>query len=571
MRLIKLLLLSAFFFAPLALLAEGIEVTLVDGTELDCSASTSIPAACVAPDGTRYLIRADERSANAISLASDGSFNVMIMPKQVKWDDQIIYEAISFPGSGFPGMGMPAPRTGQQAPPQFTPPPRPRSTFRSDFLIYTGALSSLDFTAFGATDEAAIKLSEEMRTIAQSKLAEVSEYANPKNIEVEYDQGKKSSCELIPPKQADMVCTIYRCQEPESGFYIDSQFGTPTIISLGPNQKIQSNDSVDIVWNPLNRERPVVENIPFNTSLGGYGMFGSYGMSPELQQQAQRFRIQSQRQRPTLEQPRSQTLQSLNDPMSRSFLTSLVESCDENAIKPLKEGITSFRNEIADAEMVQLIEVTNNVLSSRLINPGAIPENACRDGETWYRGQSYEFSREIIANSSPKTIDMETATRLFNEARAMDDISWNYKADGCYARAHLMARRFEEQGIHVDKVWIKGDLRVPEAGIQWNFHVAPIVYVEDSAGNVQKMVIDPSLMDGPVPVAQWSAKMEKGVVGETIETPYPFPGNVMNLERTAIAYSSSDPYLPYDQISMSEEEKMRQSNETMVRYLGYSQ
>src|SRR5690606_559600 len=116
---------------------------------------------------------------------------------------------------------------------------------------------------------------------------------------------------------------------------------------------------------------------------------------------------------------------------------------------------SSMRQEIADAEMVQLVEVTNNVLNSRFINPNAIPENACRDGDTWYRDQSYDLSRDILASSSPKTIDFETATRLFNQARAMDDISWNYKADGCYARAHLMARRFEAQGIHVDKVWIK--------------------------------------------------------------------------------------------------------------------
>jgi len=257
--------------------------------------------------------------------------------------------------------------------------------------------------------------------------------------------------------------------------------------------------------------------------------------------------------------------------MYRSIIGGMIDSCEPSEIAPLANGLKAMRTDIANAEMVQLVEVTDNILTSRLINPEAIPENSCREGDPWYRDDSYTFSRESLANSAPKTIDLATARRLFNEAEAMEDIAWDYKADGCYARAHLMARRFEEQGIEVDKVWIKGELNVPSAGIQWNFHVAPIVYVEDANGNVQKMVIDPSLMDGPVSVDDWSATMQKGAIGETVETQFPFPNNVSNLERTAIAYSNSEPYLPYDKITMSEEEKMTQSNETMVRYLGFSE
>jgi len=305
--------------------------------------------------------------------------------------------------------------------------------------------------------------------------------------------------------------------------------------------------------------------------LGGIG-FGGYAPATQEMLNAERLKeVQRARQLPSIQVEQPQILNAFSDPMYRSIIGGMIDSCEPSEIAPLANGLKAMRTDIANAEMVQLVEVTDNILTSRLINPEAIPENSCREGDTWYRDDSYTFSRESLANSAPKTIDLATARRLFNEAEAMEDIAWDYKADGCYARAHLMARRFEEQGIEVDKVWIKGELNVPSAGIQWNFHVAPIVYVEDANGNVQKMVIDPSLMDGPVSVDDWSATMQKGAIGETVETQFPFPNNVSNLERTAIAYSNSEPYLPYDKITMSEEEKMTQSNETMVRYLGFSE
>lgn len=578
MNLIKIILTTSLVLWHFSASAQSIEVTLMDDSTLNCEGATSLPAACTDSAGTRFLVRADERSANGISLASDGTFDHMILLKQVKWDDQIIFEQTVFPGAGFPGegfvgMGVPDLRTAQQMP---EAPPQPRSTYRSDFMTYTSILGSLDYTGYGANDPKTLSLIADMRSEAQTKLDAVRDLANPSEIEIEFGEDQKSLCEKIKPRVELHGCLIYRCKEPKAGFYLDNNFGYSTMVSLDANQKIVAKHDVDRVWNPLNREKPVMESMSMNPygGYGGMGMgigMGGYGPSPQMEQEYARMQRQAQRQLPFLGRQQPQTLEGFSDPMYRSIVTSMADSCDEEAIAPITRAINGLRQQVADAQMVQLVEVTNNMLHSRLINPNAIPENTCRDGDTWYRGQSYDLSRDILANASPKTIDMQTATRLFNQARAMDDISWNYKADGCYARAHLMARRFETQGIHVDKVWIKGDLRVPEASIQWNFHVAPIVYVEDENGNVEKMVIDPSLMDGPVPVEQWSAKMEKGVVGETLETSYPFPENAANLERTAIAYSNSNPYLPSDQITLSEEDKMRMADETMVRYLGFSQ
>lgn len=568
-----------FLYSSFCLAQSSIEATLFDGTQLDCSKSNSLPAACIHPDGSKYLVQADERFANAISVSPSGDINTFTMIKEVKWDDQIIYATTPYPGMGygagsFPGTEAPQ---GQQLSPPPVPPamPTPRSTYRADMMIYGGALSNLKFMAEGMSDPAALELLKEMNDLAQKRLETAEKNVNAPTLEVELDDGSKSNCEKLK-SIGPLTCPIYSCSDPKNSFFIDNQFGTPTLMSLNDSYQIKKNESVKIVWNPENRAKPIQEKYVF-TPISGGGMmggmgFGSYAPPNQEMLNASRLReIQSNRQLPSIQTDQPQMLNAFSDPMYRSIISGMTDSCDATEVSPLVKGISSMRQSIADAEMVQIVEVTNNMLTSRLINPDAIPENSCREGETWYRDDSFAFSRELLAQSAPKTIDLATARRLFNEASAMEDIAWDYKADGCYARAHLMARRFEEQGIEVDKVWIKGQLDVPSAGIQWNFHVAPIVYVEDESGNVQKMVIDPSLMDGPVSVDDWSATMQKGVVGDTIETQYPFPNNVLNLERTAIAYSNSDPYLPYDQISMSEEEKMAQSNETMIRYLGFSE
>ncbi|MBY0413677.1 MAG: hypothetical protein K2Q18_05910, partial [Bdellovibrionales bacterium] len=122
-------------------------------------------------------------------------------------------------------------------------------------------------------------------------------------------------------------------------------------------------------------------------------------------------------------------------------------------------------------------------------------------------------------------------------------------------------------------------LYVPESGIRWNFHVAPIVYVKDDHNNIQKMVIDPSLFDRPVSVAEWDAKMTKETARGSVQTVFPFPENAALMERSAIAFSSSDPYKPRESVPEADEEKMKenekdkmeQANTTMAKYKGLEQ
>ncbi|MGO1055069.1 protein-glutamine glutaminase family protein [Crossiella sp. CA198] len=88
-------------------------------------------------------------------------------------------------------------------------------------------------------------------------------------------------------------------------------------------------------------------------------------------------------------------------------------------------------------------------------------------------------------------------------------IPFTYPDDGCWGRAHEMARLMIANGITPDKVWIRGSLRVnsankPDCVVGWGWHVAPTLV----AGGVT-YVIDPALFDGPVTQDTW-----KGVQGD---------------------------------------------------------
>jgi len=121
-------------------------------------------------------------------------------------------------------------------------------------------------------------------------------------------------------------------------------------------------------------------------------------------------------------------------------------------------------------------------------------------------------------------------------------------------------------GIPVEKAWIKGNLSVPGTDIHWNYHVAPVINVKNDKGQIVKYVIDPSLNDKAVPLDTWVNTMAHNVKGEVVKTPYPFPINIANFQRTAVAISSSDVYVPDNDEKRSEDENMKLALATMAEY-----
>jgi len=117
-------------------------------------------------------------------------------------------------------------------------------------------------------------------------------------------------------------------------------------------------------------------------------------------------------------------------------------------------------------------------------------------------------------------VSPDRATELFNLMKAegctpcasvsTDCITFKYPYDGCWIRAHIMCYMMMDMGETPEKVWINGSLHpfsanVPECTVGWGWHVAPTLMVTQTSGPDIKMVIDPSLCEGPVTPDEWKA------------------------------------------------------------------
>jgi hypothetical protein len=123
-------------------------------------------------------------------------------------------------------------------------------------------------------------------------------------------------------------------------------------------------------------------------------------------------------------------------------------------------------------------------------------------------------------------LTLEQAVGLFERMKSQEQLSFDYAREYCFARAHEMYRLITELGIDARKVWNispnygtekawdehgvnpDGAVRVEhhkQGTIDWVYHVAPTVSVMTPDGPV-RMVIDPSLFDGPVTEAEWKEK-----------------------------------------------------------------
>jgi glutaminase-like protein len=118
--------------------------------------------------------------------------------------------------------------------------------------------------------------------------------------------------------------------------------------------------------------------------------------------------------------------------------------------------------------------------------------------------------------SSGNPLTLAQAEALFKELAALPHIPFNFPDDGCYARAHEMCRIMQGKGIDCGKAWNYGSqfesgnstLKVstpyhPDGAVTWRYHVAPVIYVQDSAGHPARMVLDPSTTKGPTDAREW--------------------------------------------------------------------
>ncbi|OFZ80807.1 MAG: hypothetical protein A2583_08395 [Bdellovibrionales bacterium RIFOXYD1_FULL_53_11] len=208
---------------------------------------------------------------------------------------------------------------------------------------------------------------------------------------------------------------------------------------------------------------------------------------------------------------------------------------------------------LARTRTVQLISSVNGEFKSRLVVPGKLPSGVCNAGGGAYLTSEAAAKltrlRELIAGPPLHPISLSDALKLFRHASAMKDIPHKYASDGCHARAHVIADRLARFGVPTEKIWMTGDLsprgkQFAGRGINWRFHVASVVHVADGRGHIQKMVIDPTLANGPVSVEKWTSLIAFKGRGRLEHTAFPPPYNAHLYGRATLSFSAASVYLP---------------------------
>jgi hypothetical protein len=151
--------------------------------------------------------------------------------------------------------------------------------------------------------------------------------------------------------------------------------------------------------------------------------------------------------------------------------------------------------------------------------------------------EGWVLRTQLVSRPETTEVTPEGAALLFTElSRAsfmasdgtQTPIPFHYPPDGCYARAYRMAQLLTEKGYASERVFAvsrtsagRAGLRVetPYAGnvgagqraaVTWWYHVAPIIKVRDPQRGLIDVVIDPSMMDGPATIDEWTGRMGQG-------------------------------------------------------------
>ncbi|KYG69150.1 hypothetical protein AZI87_07995 [Bdellovibrio bacteriovorus] len=122
------------------------------------------------------------------------------------------------------------------------------------------------------------------------------------------------------------------------------------------------------------------------------------------------------------------------------------------------------------------------------------------------------LAKTAAGNIPVSVLTEDEAKKIFSEFSKDERYAFGATQNGCYARAHIFAQQMEKKGIRVAKMFLEGELIIPEEKRQypenymWNYHVAPVVAVQTKKG-IELHVLDPALYDKPVPVKQWTDKL----------------------------------------------------------------
>jgi len=183
---------------------------------------------------------------------------------------------------------------------------------------------------------------------------------------------------------------------------------------------------------------------------------------------------------------------------------------DEGALQPFNRG---------EAKWVRIWVTTG---------PDMKAEGWVQRSQLESRPETTEVTRE---EAEWLFLELQDAT-FTTEEGSEAPIPYHYPVDGCYARAHRMAPLLSEKGYAYEKVFAvsrvaakgggaKMGLHVStpfgpdvpagkQPGVDWWYHVAPIIKVKQDNGELVEMVLDPSTAQGPITVDEWTKNMRPG-------------------------------------------------------------
>ena len=178
----------------------------------------------------------------------------------------------------------------------------------------------------------------------------------------------------------------------------------------------------------------------------------------------------------------------------------------EDATTPL-EGLAALSPEKQTEALHGLKSMNAEAASDNLVR---MAENQTYPGDLAYqlaqlvtRGEADVYIQQApdLEGRIPDSLEL---TGLTIRARELG-IDFDYLREGCHARSHLLCEFLEDEGINVSKLFIEGPLTVKGGArkvdgaevswenVDWNFHTAPLVMVENEYGKVEPQVWDPSL------------------------------------------------------------------------------
>lgn len=542
---------KSLFFLSLILLsgslwAQSYSVTLKDGSSIACKTDPSSPTVLFCDDQGKVAIITVVGLLGNVSDKNNTDFHPVSEIKNAA--GEVVTD--HFLG-GFPANGS------QDKFTQYS-----LKASLEDFIYpekyYAGLNLSFEYKTFR----------EKFAPLLKSDLDRLEKDFRPQRVNLT-SGGKDLSCHRNGNSSPanENACGIYECGE---GKYLFSHAlaGTFDLVTIEKNGDWKFS-APEVLREP-EAQTPFYQGTP---KADPYAGMDAYFSTPQLAFYKPAFSLDDKIPR-ELRQSGSELFKKRAErPIFRNLYDEMISECDPKSVQQISKSLDDYDKKILNVELAQYVVKVEDVLKGYFISPDRIPAGAICDDNTYYQPDAFSKAKEITSHKVPRVVSEAEAQMLFNRALEMNDIAWGFKEDGCYARAHLMARRFEEMGFDVDKAWIKGNLVVetPDKKIEWNFHVAPVVYVRDKNGVAKPWIIDPSMMEKAAPLEEWTGRMTSKSPGGTVRTTYPFPENAFMYQKAAVAISNSNPYLPDDKVYMTEDQKMSLAARTMQEYKGYEE